>query len=66
MSKSFERDQNLYEKCVLYNQVHSGEDVKFCQKNKTYRNWNKSGSGGYRNLQIWVYETEEQMSADVL
>ena len=29
MSKSFEMDQNLYEKCVIYIQVHSGEDVKF-------------------------------------
>ena len=22
-------DQNLYEKCIIYIQVHSGEDVKF-------------------------------------
>ena len=29
MSKSFEMDQNLYEKCVTYIQVHSGADVKF-------------------------------------
>ena len=28
MSKSFKMDQNLYEKCVIYIQVHSGEDVK--------------------------------------
>ena len=25
-------DKNLYEKCVIYIQVHSGEDVKFYQK----------------------------------
>ena len=36
MLKSFEMDQNLYEKCVIYIQVHSGEDVKFYQYKKTY------------------------------
>ena len=29
MSKSFVMDQNLYEKCVIYIQLHSGVDVKF-------------------------------------
>ena len=29
MSKSFEMDQNSYEKCVIYIQVHSDEDEKF-------------------------------------
>ena len=28
ISKSFEMDQNLHEKCVVYMQVHSGVDVK--------------------------------------
>ena len=29
MSKSFELDQNLYEECVIYIQVHSDENVRF-------------------------------------
>ena len=32
MSNLFETDQNVYEKCVICIQVHSGEDVRFYQK----------------------------------
>ena len=31
MSKSFEMGQNLYEGCIIYIELHSGEDVKFSQ-----------------------------------
>ena len=35
MSTPFEMDRNLYEKCVINIQVHSGEDVKFYHDNNS-------------------------------